>query len=240
MAYWEAKVKIKFRCPPELASILPRPVAANRGHPDWLKTMPASAVAQEFGIEMDTVKRCPPFVDAMGCGFLMLLPCDIEVKAGEFEWHWNIPQNTMMDGMNARSPLAFHASAQVTGTPLFDDSSFVLKFNNFWSVELEAGWSLLVTHPFNRADLPFLTLTGLVDCDAFSHVFINFPAVWQEPDFEGTLAKGTPVAQCVPVKRQPLDFDFTELEGKAAEAFADSQSAIKNEKSGYRRRYRSR
>lgn len=231
-------MKIKFRCPPELAEILPRPIAANRGHPEWLKIMPASVVAHEFGVELDTVKRCPPFVDAMGCGFLMPLACDIEVKAGEFEWHWDIPHSTMMDEMNARSPLAFHASAQATGTPLHDEASFVLKFNNFWSIELEPGWSLLVTHPFNRADLPFLTLTGLVDCDTFSHSLINFPTVWRDPDFEGRLAKGTPVAQCVPVKRQPLDLEFSEFEGETAEAFADTQSAVRNEKSGYRRRYR--
>jgi hypothetical protein len=31
---------ITFRCPPELEAILPKPVAAVQGLPDWFKAMP--------------------------------------------------------------------------------------------------------------------------------------------------------------------------------------------------------
>ncbi|MEE8501049.1 MAG: hypothetical protein V3S27_10790, partial [Kiloniellales bacterium] len=64
-------MRVTFRCLPELDGILPKPIAARRGLPDWLKAMPASARAEEFEAEVTTVKRCPPFVDAMSAGFLM-------------------------------------------------------------------------------------------------------------------------------------------------------------------------
>ena len=52
----------------------------------------------------------------------------------------------------------------------------IVKFNSFWTIELEPGYSLFATHPVNRADLPFRLLTGLVDCDRFRDVGVLFPA----------------------------------------------------------------
>jgi hypothetical protein len=52
----------------------------------------------------------------------------------------------------------------------------------------------------NRFDLPFTTLTGLVHCDRYHDNWIHFPAHWRDANFSGVLPKGTPVAQCMPVK----------------------------------------
>ena len=62
-----------------------------------------------------------------------------------------------------------------------------MKFNSFWTIELEPGYSLFATHPVNRADLPFRLLTGIVDSDRFTDVGILFPAVWTDANFEGVL-----------------------------------------------------
>jgi hypothetical protein len=50
--------------------------------------------------------------------------------------------------------------------------------------------------------LPFRLVTGLVDADRFNDVGINFPAVWIDPGFSGTLPRGLPIAQCHPVPRE--------------------------------------
>ena len=81
-------------------------------------------------------------------------------------------------------------------------SASAIKFNSFWTIELEPGWSLMAVHPVNRDDLPFRLITGLVDADRFNEVGINFPAVWIDPGFSGVLPRGTPVAQCYPVPRE--------------------------------------
>ena len=94
-----------------------------------------------------------------------------------------------------RSPLGFHDASQVSGTPLFDPDRFLIKFHNLWTIEAPDGYALLFTHPANRFDLPFTTLTGLVDSDRYHDNFIHFPAHWHDANFSGVLPKGTPIAK---------------------------------------------
>ena len=107
-----------------------------------------------------------------------------------------------------RSPISFHVPEQVEGPPLHPADRVLVKFNSFWTLELEPEWSLFATHPVNRMDLPFRLLSGLVDADRFSNVGILFPAVWADPAFEGVLKRGTPVAQCFAVPRFMPDLVF--------------------------------
>ena len=46
---------ITFRCPPELEAILPRPIPAVSGLPDWFKSMPAAAFSEITQAEQMTV-----------------------------------------------------------------------------------------------------------------------------------------------------------------------------------------
>src|SRR5277367_4365468 len=48
------------------------------------------------------------------------------------------------------SPVSFHDPAQAAGTPLFKPDVVFVKFNSFWTIELEPGYSLFATHPVNR------------------------------------------------------------------------------------------
>jgi nicotinamidase-related amidase len=96
----------------------------------------------------------------------------------------------------------------------------------------------LFTHPVNRSDLPFTTFTGLVDCDAFHDIPINFPAHWHDPDFDGVLPKGTPVAQCLPVKRAAWASHFDTFSAEETDRMIRTRSAIGQETDVYRRRFR--
>jgi hypothetical protein len=103
-----------------------------------------------------------------------------------------------------RSPIGLHDASQVAGTPLFEPDRYVIKFHNLWTVEAPDGYALPFTHPVNRFDLSFTTLTDLVDSDRYYDNWIHFPAHWHDLDFKDVLPKGTPVAQCIPVKREKL------------------------------------
>lgn len=229
-------MRIVFRCPPELEGLLPHPIPARRGLPDWLKRMAMSAHDADLGFDVRTVKQCPPFVDAMSTGFLMPLAADLHVHGGTFDWSWSPGATT--SGSFSRSPIGVHTNSQAAGTPLFDADALIVKFMNFWTIELPEGWSMICTHPFNRADLPFRTLTGVVDADAYSHGLIHFPAQWTDADFDGVLPAGTPVAQCVPVPRQPLDLVCEPLEGASADRFTATQAAVSDAPGAYKRLYR--
>jgi hypothetical protein len=126
----------------------------------------------------------------------------------------------------------------VAGTPFFDEDRFIIKFNNFWTIELPPGYSLLVTHPVNRNDLPFLTLTGIVDADRYRDNFIHFPAYWREAGFNGVLPKGTPVAQCLPFKRDAWRAQFDPIEGEAASRLHETMRVVARERGVYRHRFR--
>lgn len=216
--------------------MLPPPIAAVRGLPDWFKAMPQKAISSVSRDAQFTVKKCPPFIDAMTYGFLMPLVADLRVENGAFAWDREVPGGALTS--YPRSPIDFHDASQVAGTPFFEDDRFVLKFNNFWTIELPPGYSLLVTHPFNRADLPFVTLTGLIDADLYRDNFIHFPAHWRDANFNGVLPKGTPVAQCVPIKRETFEPVFEQITGEAAKRLHDTASAVSREQGVYRRQFR--
>jgi hypothetical protein len=227
---------LTFRCPAELHGRLPPPVPAVQGLPDWLRAMPAQAFSAMAAADDDTVKRCPPFVDAMTSGFLIPLICDVTVKDGEFTWDNDLPPGGAVS--YARSPVGLHDAGQATGTPLFDPDRFLVKFHNLWTIEAPDGYSLLFTHPVNRFDLPFTTLTGLVDCDRYHDAWINFPAHWHDMDFNGVLPKGTPVAQCFPVRRETWAVETAAFTDEDAQRAHDVVAAIGREKGVYRRQFR--
>src|SRR6202030_2510335 len=227
---------LTFRCPVELEKLLPRPIPAVQGLPDWYKTVPKKAFNPSMGEETLTVKKSPPFIAAMTYGFLLPLPIDLNVQDGEFTWSFEVPKGFVSE--YSRSPIDFHDPSQVVGTPFFDDDRFIIKFNNFWTIEAPVGYSLLFTHPVNRSDLPFTTLTGLVACDMFHDTPVHFPAHWHDAGFNGLLPRGTPIVQCLPVKREVWAGDFAAMSADEITRLNETQDLLRREKNVYRRRYR--
>lgn len=231
-------MRIIFRCDPALIDRLPQPVPARAALPGWLRAMPATAMSDLHGGEVRTVKQCPPFIDAMSHGVVIPLPCDVEVRDGRLSWDWDLPPLKVAE--HPRSPLSFHGPAQVRGTPFDLDGRTIVKFNSFWTVELEPGYALFATHPVNRDDLPFRLLTGLVDADRFTDVGILFPALWTDPEFEGVLPRGTPVAQCFPVSRDTLDLAFEPFSAEHETRYAETAHALLGTPGTYRKHFRVR
>jgi hypothetical protein len=231
-----APMALTFRCPPELDPILPRPIPAVRGLPDWFKALPVKTYNATMGEETQTVKKCPPFIDAMTYGFLIPLVADLEVRDGEFTWDFQVPEGFVSE--YSHSPIGFHDPSQIAGTPYADQDRYIIKFNNFWTIEAPQGYSLLFTHPVNRTDLPFTTITGLVDCDTFRDTPVNFPARWHDPAFNGVLPKGTPVAQCMPVKRESWTARFEVLSGEDTRRMIETRHEIGSDDDVYRHAFR--
>jgi hypothetical protein len=208
-------MRITFRCDPALIDVLPRPVPARDALPQWLKSMAPREPSEMHGRSIRTVKQCPPFVDAMSHG---LPPLTVD--------------------QHPRSPLSFHVSAQLAGSPLADGARSALKFNSFWTIEVEAGWSLFCMHPANREDLPFRLLSGMVDADRFNDAGINFPALWTQPDFDGVLTKGTPVAQCFAVPRERPELSFEAFDAERIARYEKTVAEVLETPGVYRKRYR--
>jgi hypothetical protein len=222
---------ITFRCLPRFDAILPRPEPATLGLPDWLKSMPQTAFSHVQQKETVTVKQCLPFIDAMTCGFLMPLAADLMVRDGRFTWE--------RGALGNKAPIHFHENVQVQGTPFFDKQHSLIRFNNYWTIETPPDYSLLVMHPINRHDLPFATVTGIVDTDRYHDNFINFPARWTDYKFSGVLPKGTPVAQCLPLKRETWASRIEVMDDEAARRVIELSDDIASQSGVYRRDFRS-
>ena len=229
-------MKIIARCHPLLEALLPKPFLASAGLPEWFREMPSKLDASTLGgLEIRTLKHCPPFIDAMSSGLIIPLATDVEVKNGEVSWDWSPP--IIEDAPISRSPVGVHLPEQATGTPLYAADRLILKFTNFWTFEVEAGWRLLFTHPFNRPELPFKTLTGIVDCHGFKDGFVHFPALLTD-GFEGVIPKGTPIAQVLPLPGEKVDLDIQTMKEEGIKATREVQEALQEETGVYRKLYR--
>jgi hypothetical protein len=231
-------MQITFRCDPALIDLLPRPVPARDVLPEWLRRMAPRVPSPLHGRAIRTVKQCPPFVDAMTHGFVILLPCDIRVHEQRFSWEWPLPPLALPD--HPRAPLSFHVPQQFEGAPFARAGRAALKFNGFWTIELPTGWSLMAVHPLNRDDLPFRLLSGVVDADRFVDIGINFPAIWIDAGFDGVLPRGTPIAQCFPVPRESPQLVCEAMSVRHQKRYEQLGSRVLAEPGVYRRGFRSK
>ena len=228
---------ITARCHPKLRPILPEPVPAAEALPGWLRAMPSEVAAPSLGGEaVRTLKHCPPVIDALTAGVIIPLVTDLHVAGGEIAWDWNPP--ILEDALISRAPVGLHVPEQASGAPFRLRTNAVVKFMNFWTLEVPPGWSLLFTHPLNREDLPFRSLSGVVDCDLFRAGYVHFPALWTDPGFEGTLPRGTPVAQVFPLPREGLVLDVAEMDEAGIARNREVQRALAENRGIYRKHFR--
>jgi len=117
------RMTVAFRCPAELESILPRPIPAVQGLPDWFKAMPQKAFSAIRQKELMTMKKCPPVIDAMAYGFLMPLTSDVKVENGEFSWNRDVPGAALPISPIHRSPTTTAPRSQARRSLMTTNSS---------------------------------------------------------------------------------------------------------------------
>ncbi len=163
--------------------------------PQWYKHA-ESTFTGEDGKESAGLKKCMPYVDAMMCGYVITFPIDIEVSRNE-DGTLNIAYDeTVLGEIIHERP----AALGYTMPRPFGFAPNHLTYSSHWGWSVPRGFSVLVTHPLNRVDLPFHTVTALMDSDEFIAPG-NIPFFIRE-DFEGIIEAGTPIAQLIPVKRE--------------------------------------
>jgi hypothetical protein len=163
--------------------------------PQWYKHA-ESTFTEKDGSETAGLKKCMPYVDAMMSGYVLTVPVDIHVtknKKGGIELAYD---ETVLGQFIHERPAALGRT--MPRPPGFAPNHLAYKSHWGWSVP--KGFSVLVTHPFNRVELPFHTVTALMDSDEF-FASGNIPFFIRE-DFEGVIEAGTPIAQLLPVKRE--------------------------------------
>lgn len=167
--------------------------------PDWYRDSDKFADKEKT---KPTYKQCISFLDALTSGYMISTTCDIYVKHTSngdivFEHSFDAFQNVVKRGYESVAGLA-HAQG-------WSPQVFAWVFP--YGIKTPKGYSVLITHPLNRDDLPFRTTSGVVDSDRY-HSSGAVPFSLKD-DFEGLIPVGTPIAQVLPFKRDSWDSKTT-------------------------------
>ena len=140
-----------------------------------------------------TVKHCSPFLDTFTSGYIVELWQDVQVvrTINGPEISWPVEPPPINSRVTARGLETFPVPAGCLPIQYVWSSPYIFK--------TPPGYSILITHPFNRFDLPFITLSGIVDSD-FMVPEGDIPFYLKE-NFEGIIEEGTPIFQVFPFKR---------------------------------------
>jgi hypothetical protein len=138
-----------------------------------------------------------------------------------------------------RPMVSNHSAFQVAGNPF--EPRPPMKFHNYWTVRTAPGWSCLFLPPLNRPNGVVDVLSGIVDTDTFATP-VNFPFVATAPDGVHVLAKGTPLVQVIPFRRDDAAISGV-VRAETAEESADRTRTHRSIMSGgswYRRHARAK
>lgn len=219
------KIPIKFIATnKQILEIVEKPYPASKVLPEWYKSMPIYTTGEkgvnQLGEPNGTVRKCMPFLDAITAGYHIPLHSDI--------WVDNENDHPTFKATRVTSNfISTHDIEQYYTYPFGADYyPQAFKFTHEWVVETPKGWSCMFIHPIYHDDLPFKSLTSIVDTD-------RFPAVvsiifFLKKNFRGIIPKGSPITQVIPFKREKFVAEYKADDGsyinkwyKAATSFFD-------------------
>ena len=194
---------------------LEKPIPASKDIPSWYAGLDSYIGGKKRpdggGETTSTIKKCMPVFDSMVSGYLIRSYTDVFVTIKNNISHFEWPSlNTIL----------FHPISQAPNHPYFNGKDYP-KWNNVWSIKTPKGYSTLFVQPFHRESV-FTIMPGVVDTDTYTGP-VNFPFVLNDPNFEGLIPKGTPIAQVIPFKRDDWHMEF----GKEKE-FKEQENTVKN------------
>ena len=175
----------------------PMPKPARNHIPDWYKDAEKYHTTGKLEIDQTGrvnrgLKLCAPFLESLTNGYIVSTFQDIQVTQRN---NLSVSWRTQPPPMNVLEP-------EVAPT-LFVPSGHDSKLFIWWAhtlIQTPKGYSSLITHPFNRFDLPFTTLSGIVETDGVWDPGAAIPFFFKN-DFEGVIPAGTPMYQVLPYKR---------------------------------------
>lgn len=189
-------MEIKFRAKNRSSyEIREHPVPASTMIPDWWKDMPpigGDGSLRPAPFTPFTAKKCFPLLDGITAGYIVTLWADIYVEQTDdvtnIKW---IVSEPVLESWPWDQSSTYEIPEGYSRT--------VFKYTHGWAIETPKGTSCLITHPIGYPNLPFRTLTGVIDTDALKS-WANSPFVIKK-GFEGIIEKGTPMFQVIPYRR---------------------------------------
>lgn len=190
------------------SDIVPHPLPARQFLPEWYTSIcPVNATNFDYDVVNDkpttSVRNCMPFYDSLTSGYIQQSWCDIFINYdSDNNGKYHYPTLGVDVGVGA--PVAPIMQREVTpvGESFTGVRSFEFTWSTMWRPKTPKGWSVLVCHPLNRYDLPFVTTSGIIDSDVFYHAPVGQVPFYVKEGFSGIIPAGTPLFQIIPFKRE--------------------------------------
>ena len=180
--------------------VYPNIITPAKNHvPEWYKKIPKFKDNTIFEIDRGfapTIKLCAPFLDSLTSGYVISLPYDLYVKNNNGAPYLTWPEAVTDKIAPKWRKQTSHEKIVPSGC-----YSFEYTWNPCVAFVFPKGYSFLITHPLNRHDLPFITLSGIIDGGFAVNAHGNFPFYIKE-NFEGIINKGTPIMQIIPFRQE--------------------------------------
>ena len=146
-----------------------------------------------------TVKKCMPVFDVLSAGYMIVTHHDIHIAQNEEGIFFSTPDNV--------TNINWHTPQQIKNHPMAMNVDGIPKFESPWSIETPKGYSCLFINPTHQRNPYFAIYQWFVDTDNWS-VPVNFPFILTDPNFEGIVPAGTPLAQVIPVRRDAWKINY--------------------------------
>jgi hypothetical protein len=183
-----------------------KPIPAKTVIPEWYRKAESVWESPE-GETGEGLKKCMPYMDTLLSGYYLTFPVNVYVNEKESDLD-HVFKNNESDlqirwgGPPQYASMINERPKELGGTMPRPAGHYPnhLVFSGSWSIKTPRGWSLLMTPPLNRYDLPFTSASGIIDSDKFTMPG-NIP-FFIKKGFSGVIKAGTPLVQVMPIKRE--------------------------------------
>jgi hypothetical protein len=175
-------------------------------------------------------KSCPAILDTLISGYALKTPCDILIRKNGNSFFINAEKG-FESFVGTRG--------EENGFPVpygYDKNQFYWVTN--WVPQVPKGYTCLFVHPLNRFDLPFLTISGYIDCDEF-----QMPGrlpFFIKNNFEGFISAGTVFAQIIPIRQEDWKLKLNYLSDREIDKLTIEEArnnSVSNTRTNYKERF---
>jgi hypothetical protein len=203
--------------------------------PSWWKDMPRyHTIAEELSNQnlrdFSTVRNCPAISDSMNFGYTLYLPYDIHIDTSSKDVVKFYHKTAMYNDTNNNATEYVGLTNNNAISNFYVPEGYcktVIRINLLWGIKTDPDYSIFVTQPSHRYDLPLLAISGVIDTDTFpAREAYNF---WVKDGFTGTIKAGTPLVQIIPFKREDFSshviendhYEYVKIINKLTSAFTN-------------------
>jgi hypothetical protein len=150
------------------------------------------------GEKMPSFKACPAILDFFISGYVIKTPCDL----------FFYEKNGIMKVKSPEGYEDFCATRPPMPGFIVPNGYIESPFHWYpsWSPELPDGYSAIYLNPVNRYDLPFMTVSGIIDNDKLKTP--GLMPFFLQKNFKGLIPAGTPFVQIIPFKREDWESEL--------------------------------